>query len=179
MTKPIDITAALAVPGWSTDAELTWLATMASTRARILELGSWQGRSAIAMADNTAGRVVCVDTWNGSGAEHDQWLAGKDKNWLIMEFWRHVGHRTNINAWRTTSLEAAEESKGGLLYDMVFIDADHTEASVRADIHSWRPLLAPGGLLCGHDINWPGVAAAVNALCPGFQRGPGSLWWVQ
>lgn len=36
--------------------------------------------------------------------------------------------------------------------DVVFIDADHTEAAVRQDWADYWPMVRPGGLCCFHDI---------------------------
>jgi hypothetical protein len=48
--------------------------------------------------------------------------------------------------------------------DFVYIDGDHREASVRADIEGWWEALGPDGLLAGHDWHpeHPGVMAAVE-----------------
>lgn len=39
---------------------------------------------------------------------------------------------------------------------------------VLGDIRAYREILAPGGLLCGHDYEpgWPGVVEAVNEAIP-------------
>lgn len=62
--------------------------------------------------------------------------------------------------------------------DFAFIDADHREFAVRADILAWLPKVKPGGMLCGHDYQdkFPGVKAAVEALCPGFRLHSDSTW---
>ena len=59
----MNITRALQIPGMMSEEELTYLAELASDREWIVEIGSWMGRSARAMADNTKGTVYCVDTW--------------------------------------------------------------------------------------------------------------------
>ena len=65
--------------------------------------------------------------------------------------------------------------------DFAFIDADHREAAVRADILAWRPKIKPGGMLLGHDAQpkFPGVLAAINALCPGWVKYADSVWGVR
>lgn len=48
---------------------------------------------------------------------------------------------------------------------MVYIDGDHSEEGVAADIAAWFPLVVPGGYICGHDYGepaWPGVKRAVD-----------------
>jgi predicted O-methyltransferase YrrM len=45
----------------------------------------------------------------------------------------------------------------------VFVDAAHDTPAVRADIDSWLPKVAPGGVLAGHDADYPSVRAALDA----------------
>src|SRR5689334_9855287 len=69
--QPIDIAHALPLPGWMTEAELSWLAEQAMSRVRILEIGSWCGRSTRVLGDHTPGSVYAVDQWNGAaGLDH-------------------------------------------------------------------------------------------------------------
>ena len=50
---------------------------------------------------------------------------------------------------------------------MIYLDASHDYESVKSDILVRRPLLKMGGLFCGHDRSWDGVAkAAVSELLP-------------
>jgi len=78
------------------------------------------------------------------------------------------------------SIETAAQFEDGSL-DMVFIDADHREEAVLADIAAWRPKIRPGGMLTGHDAQdkFPGVLAAINAACPGWKQYDDSVWSFQ
>ena len=60
--------------------------------------------------------------------------------------------------------------------DLVFIDADHSYEAVRKDIVKFAPKLRSGGILCGHDIDYPGVNRAVNELIPEYDVGPNFVW---
>lgn len=60
--------------------------------------------------------------------------------------------------------------------DLIFIDADHSYQAVRQDIIKFTPKLQPGGILCGHDIDYPGVNQAVNELIPDHDIGPNFVW---
>ncbi len=78
------------------------------------------------------------------------------------------------------TVEAAELYPDGH-FDFVFIDADHHEAAVRADIEAWRPKVHAGGWLMGHDYGgrqFPGVAAAVHALLGQPEVFPDKVWAV-
>lgn len=57
---------------------------------------------------------------------------------------------------------AAAQLHPEMSVDFCFIDADHTEEACARDILAWLPKMKPGGILAGHDIDSPGVAAAVT-----------------
>ncbi len=176
MTPDVDISAALLIDGWMSTAELLWLAEQARQHERIVEVGSWLGRSAVALADNTEGVVYCVDLWDGNlapGISGGGWTPET----CFAAFLANTAGRRVLRA-RLPSLVAAEKLSYRL-FDMIFLDADHSYEAVKADIQAWRLLLAPGGLLCGHDFSeeFPGVKRAVRELLPGFGLGPGWLWY--
>jgi predicted O-methyltransferase YrrM len=166
------------VQGWMTGSELAWLEEQATGRDLVIEIGSWRGRSSVALA--AAGKLVCVDTFidqpqeTGSGAD------------ILPDFMRAIGddagHVTAIRGDVSDAdfVEALEHQYGGEA-DVVFVDASHDEASVRRDIRTALRLVKPGGVVCGHDYSpaWPGVMAAVNDLVPGFQRAGDSIWWAK
>lgn len=134
---------------------------------KILEVGSWLGTTAIAMADAAPNvKVHCVDTWEGTPSDHTGDITrevGGDA--VYTEFCKRIGGRLNkkITPWRKTSADAAKMAWGK--FDLIFIDADHTYEGVKADIEAWWPHLAPGGLMIGHDYHtkqFPGVTRAVE-----------------
>jgi len=63
--------------------------------------------------------------------------------------------------------------------DLIFIDADHSYPAVKQDIINYRPKLKPGGILSGHDIDFPGVNQAVNEMLENYDVGPNNVWFVQ
>ena len=62
-TTPLKLDKALSIPGWMTVTEFCWLAEQATKHLRIVEIGSYLGRSTRALADNTPGWVLAVDDW--------------------------------------------------------------------------------------------------------------------
>ena len=72
---------------------------------------------------------------------------------------------------------AAELAKRGVTADLIWIDAGHEYPDVHADITNYLPLLAPGGVMCGHDAGaFEGVTQAVDELLPGAIYCPQMLW---
>lgn len=60
--------------------------------------------------------------------------------------------------------------------DLIFIDADHSYESVKKDILAFTPKLKDGGILTGHDIDYPGVNRAVTELIENFDVAPNYVW---
>ena len=171
----MQIEKAAAIGGWMSGPELMWLATQASTHKRIVEVGSWQGRTTRVLADNTAGEVFAVDTWKCIPALKSHWQG--DSEWLWNAFQANLSDLSNVHPIRSTSLDAAQQLMQSQ-FDMIFIDACHDYESVAADIKAWEPLLISGGLLCGHDYADPdyGVTKAVNELLPEAVCVVDSIW---
>ena len=177
----MNIEKAKAISGYMYPEDLVWLAERASSHRRIVEVGSWKGKSTRAMAENTQGIVYAVDTWKGS-AEHLDLLKDNPEGWLKEEFLRNMEGLDNVRPVQMTSLEAAESFQGQR-FDMIFIDAEHHYEAVKADILAWRSLLSPGGLLCGHDYatntdNMAGLVAAVDELVPDRSLTPPVTEWM-
>lgn len=189
----MNIQNALKISGFTHPAELTWLAGQAAkvnAGQNIAEIGCWMGRSTRAMADNTDATIYAIDTWKGSGKEHEKVLANQPENYLLEEFAKNIGEehlqgpRHHVRPLEDTSLKAADYLGGGcydLRFAMIFIDGAHDYESVKADILAWQPLLLPGGMLCGHDFDGgrPGVVKAVRELLPNPRMaGAGSIWFA-
>lgn len=157
--------------------------------ANLLEVGSWAGRTALAMArasDDYLLRVFCVDHWHGSPNDITLELARRHTpEQVFRTFCANAGELLfkRIFPCRGSSLEWAAIWRQGLpTLDLVFLDGDHDYQAVREDILAWRPHVRPGGILCGHDYGLPqftGVTSAVDELLPDRRTGGNSLWWVR
>jgi len=60
--------------------------------------------------------------------------------------------------------------------DLIFIDADHSYEGVSRDIQVYKNKLNKGGLLTGHDIDYPGVNKAVKQFIVSYDVGPNNVW---
>jgi len=141
----------------------------------ILEIGAWEGRSTVALANAVAPRVVhTVDTWAGSPSDSSGRLAAERD---VLATWKAnvaaltaghiVAHRMD---WRDYVATIAEPVA------LCFIDAEHTYREVFDNIVAVLPLLSPGGILCGDDIEAPAVHSAVCDAIGGFASS-GVMWW--
>ena len=130
-----------------------------------VELGTFQGASAIPVARSIArwrGVLTCVDTW-----AEDVYQAGATSPWLLVSCARNVvaAGVQNVRLMPTTTAEAVRTWAEPI--DYLYIDADHHEAAVLADLEAWVPHVRPGGLVLGDDYgnrSFPGVHRAWDAF---------------
>jgi hypothetical protein len=128
-----------------------------------LEIGSWVGESAVAMADVCQSRF-CVDTWKGSTTDQTREFA---KAIDIKKLFDFNTRHNRPGVYLDTSLNVAKVYSRGKkkhYFDIILIDADHSYESTKQDIELWRERLSPEGILVGHDYGtdqFPGVTKAV------------------
>lgn len=159
-------------------ADLEWLQQIVRSEAQerifddrpltIVELGSWVGHSAMAMADAIEPisdyELHCVDHWKGGNAIQRKVAEQHD---AFEEFQRNVGDKLGKSVFvhrGDTVAEAAQWT--GRPIDVLFIDAGHTYDECLADILAWTPHVRKGGVICGHDYNslFYGVKQAVHEV---------------
>ena len=154
------------IKGWMSVPELEFLYETAKGMDTIVELGSYLGRSTVALAQGCEGNVWAVDHWD--------W---KDGLGLVMDgteyqqFLNNTKDFNNIYQLRMTTLEAVKEIDKA---DMVFIDADHRYKSVSDDIYAWKPKAKK--IICGHDYDLSSVRQAVDELL-NVDGVVGSIWY--
>jgi predicted O-methyltransferase YrrM len=174
---------ALAARGWMTVAELQWLEEIARDKSLVIELGSWCGRSSIALS--SAKKLICVDNWIGSKNNAE----GTPETCILSEFTANLEEEIAAGTVETATgclsnegfIESSLIERFAGEADVVFIDACHEEAEVSRDIETALALLKEGGIICGHDYSsaWPGVVAAVTKRFGNVGRAAESIWWVQ
>lgn len=125
------------------------------------EIGVFTGRVSKALLGYPALSLYMVDSWEGDGAAYESgndWHAGLTQEQQD-HFARVAASNTEFAKDRRTivrkrSLDAAKDIADKSL-DFVFLDADHSEAGLMADIDAWFPKVHQGGILCGHDYGNP------------------------
>jgi SAM-dependent methyltransferase len=139
----------------------------------IVEVGVFYGDLAAGLlnAPHAIAHYWLVDGWEPYRDEHG--TIGYGKSPLEWDFIaEHVKARMacepRVEIIRKPSTAAAKLFADASV-DLVFIDAAHDHAHVKADIEAWWPKVRPGGVISGHDyMKVPGVALAVNeAFVPG------------
>jgi predicted O-methyltransferase YrrM len=158
----VDLTKALEIPGWMGLKELTFLAEQAQGHSKIVELGSYKGKSTRALADNTEGFVLAIDNWQGPTTVN---FSPNERGVIFSQFYLNCEDLMGEKLFYLTA-DHMGEIEIDFVPDMVFIDGNHDYLNVKHDIEQWMGKLAKGGLLCGHDADYPGVERALKELLP-------------
>jgi predicted O-methyltransferase YrrM len=132
---------------------------------RILEIGSYEGRSACFLIEKLSGplEIHCVDTWEG-GAEHkriDMSFVKRrfDSNTqaTIANSKNEVNLKTHVGSSDTILSQMQVEYKD--YFDFIYIDGSHVAADVLCDAVLAFRLLRSGGVMCFDDYLWRDEAA--------------------
>jgi len=164
--------------GMMTIEELQWLYQIAGEMTSIVEVGSWQGRSAHALLSGCRGTVYVVDQWDPEYVG----VHGLSRQAMVdsrRAFFSNLGGFNNLQVLEMASVNAAKAFQDKSV-DMVFIDADHAYGSLIADIQAWLPKTIK--IICGHDYSesdHPGVVQAVDEIFGGAHKLCGSIWSVR
>lgn len=173
---------AAAIHGWMTLQELAWLRQQASSAQVVVEVGSWHGRSTYALAEACPGTVYAIDHFAGSIGDCAPELSDASESGPAARAAFKENLASFLQTGKVILLDVASDlglaslARRRVRADMIFLDGAHDYASVCMDIRAAKEILAPGGLLCGHDLDREGVRQAVTELCPGWQAGAGSIW---
>jgi len=157
--------------GWLTEAEVSVLQGLARNQL-VLEIGSWLGRSTVAMAQ-VALHVVSVDHHRGSPEhEGDERLrAGKTLVQFIsnLEEWK-VRSKVSVCVLDSHFLRLFRSAQ----FDGVFVDGAHDFGSATRDGTEALRLVRTGGWVAFHDYHalegkqgYPPVGVAVRTLLGG------------
>lgn len=143
---------------------------MLAVNGDVLELGSYKGRSTIAMAQ-FARHIVSVDSHQGdSGTGPADTVAEFRKN--LTDY--GVSDKVDVMVGNIPDVIPMVNRK----FDLVFVDDDHDEA--RRSTELALRCLKPGGTIAWHDWNYPYVQDAVRSLGiepTGFRET--LAWWAQ
>lgn len=140
------------------------------------ELGVRDGRTFIPLLENCPDlNMIGVDCWRPFSQDAWDWDHVKNET-MVRQAIQKFGSRAMIYKGLTWDISFMVPDKS---LDFIFIDADHSTPSVRLDISLWSPKVRPGGWIIGHDIDWDSVKAAVDALCPGYQKEVDNIWLIQ
>lgn len=127
----------------------------------VLEIGSWAGRSAIEMCKAGARSVHCVDTWEGNTHDNGTKQYDGSRGKPIDVFRKNIaGYPITYTKGLSPEVESQFADK---MYDIVYIDAEHTWTAVKQDILAWAKHARQW--VAGHDYHvFVGVRTAIREL---------------
>ena len=133
---------------------------VAGLKGRVVEVGSWEGCSTVALARSCFPAMVhAVDTWEGSPGEISAELAGQRD--VFGQFVANIKALTSGNVtahrqdWRNYFALDASPVR------LCFIDAEHSYREVHDNIKTVLPMMVPGGIVCGDDAHYPPILKAI------------------
>lgn len=123
---------------------------------QFLEIGSFEGRSALWMLQNIlthpSSRLICMDTWEGSEEYQKMDIRMADKLEVFKDNIKDYEDRVIVRQGKSQILLRDMDVNNKL--DFIYIDGSHVACDVMEDIVlSWR-ILKSGGLLALDDYEW-------------------------
>ena len=137
--------------------------SVTATTGQIIEVGSWEGKSTIEIANYFhPDDVIAIDHWKG-----DLGNVGNGITVATLAASRDVfaTFQSNIAVATRGNVVVARMDWRDFVWDQpirfVFIDGEHTYDQVRDNIETVKPLMVPGGVICGDDLAHPPVKQAI------------------
>jgi MMP 1-O-methyltransferase len=163
------------------EAEAALLARLAAGRRTVVEIGTYEGSSAVVLARamEPGATLHLIDSYEGNallfgwkGTEHAtrrmMQRASRDRGGPHVEW--HVARSADVGAGWSTPI------------DLLFIDGDHSQEGTRNDWDAFSPHIVVGGVVIFHDARYgqprggdagPGPRLVVDALFRGERALPG------
>lgn len=135
------------------------------SNARWVEVGSYQGRSALWTLENVLrgprSLLYCIDIFEPNQHGLETW--GDPNTNYVEIFDSLVGCHPNVVKLAGRSRDVLPMLRGTGFHG-AYIDGDHCEASVREDLRLLWPLLLPGAVCVFDDYGWedPGTQIVVD-----------------
>ena len=161
--------------GWVHKGNETMLKRLIAERKPrvIVELGSWLGLcTALLLEESGNAAVFAIDRWDATfllDQQRDQYARDDEALGMLNGIPLYETFLVNTWEWRQRLFPMRMDTVDGLRavaalgapVDLIYIDADHTEAGVTRDIRAAEECF-PDALICGDDWSWPGVRQAVE-----------------
>ena len=157
------------------DAEARALAELASPSRTAVEVGVYEGSSALVLCEALPldATLHLIDPFTANPTLLPGWRATEGATRRVLERARRRRGGPRLRWHVALSEEVARDWDEPV--DLVFVDGDHSEAGCRLDWELWSPFVAPGGAVAFHDARdgggpepgLPGPTAVVDSLFRG------------
>lgn len=145
-------------------------ASMVPADQEIVELGVYQGRTALMMAwgarQGQGAHLTGIDAWDLPGNTYGPPFNQDGSRRWAAHWVQSLGYGRSITLIKSFAADVAAEWTGAPV-GLLFVDDDHSYEGALAAIQGWAPHLAPGARIAVDDYehpDWPGVKEAMDAL---------------
>ena len=151
------------VVGWLSDNEARWLNLYASqiTEGCIVEIGSYQGKSTIALALNASVPVYAIDPHYNHTDEIGGAFGRQDAAHFYINIMK-AKVSEKVYPIHLPSYELAGCWTKPI--SLIFIDGAHSYEAVKQDIEGFLPHMVSGGIIAIHDSTWPDIERYLHEL---------------
>ena len=167
------------IPGWFSEEDFAFMRLRCQdlSPGTAVELGTWIGRSLVALAPicrDRGCRYTAIDDFNG----------GAEKGFMRMEYEDNGGGErirrildiviAHFKLGETVDVVVDDSARAAARFDdesisLCFVDASHSHGEAKADIEAWWPKIRPGGWMAGHDYcELDGADNGVTLAVDGF-----------
>jgi predicted O-methyltransferase YrrM len=139
------------IEGWLTPAQGERL--RAASAGRVVEIGSFRGRSTVELARGAAEEVIAIDPYLGSDRGPQEIAAHAERGDADYDVFHQnlrdhgVAHR--VRQVRKRSADALGDVDGPI--DVLFVDGAHRYGLALGDLRDWGTRVRPGGTMLVHD----------------------------
>lgn len=138
--------------------KLTTMLPGEAGQRQLLEIGSFEGRSSIWIAENMmqdGDHLRCIDTWEGSEEHSAENMSEVEKRFQhnLSIAADKFPNRYILQAKGTSIINLAM-LQGKVEHDFIYLDGSHTAPDVLTDACLAWPLLKPGGIMVFDDYMW-------------------------
>jgi len=138
---------------------------------KVVEIGSWKGRSAIALGlavkARGSGRVFAIDPHNGEKLTGTGPLEpGSTPIPTLNEFQANI-YRAGVEPFVETLITTSQSARSRFAdksVDFLFVDGSHLYPDVKKDIEDWASALKDAAVIAFNDPSDPGVYRALREL---------------
>lgn len=119
---------------------------------KVCEIGVKEGANFPNLLANCVQEAVAIDCWAETGvrSQNDDSCTEESLNRQYQNMLKWAQRDNRVKVIKDFSLNACAMFDNEY-FDFIYIDADHTEAAVYADLCAWWSKVKPGGILAGHD----------------------------
>ena len=124
---------------------------------------------ALAVKNNSSGKVYGIDPWSatssieGQDGENKDWWQAADHNQVYDKLVEQLA-RCDLNSVVTLIRKESQDAAPIPNIDILHIDGNHSDKTSYEDVRKWLPLVGMGKLVIFDDTTWSSIDRALPLL---------------